>query len=315
MVMWVILQADFHPSLIPDQASDALHPHFATPVQEMLQHMEAAFIHHLPRYSSREVSTTLWAWGHLEHMPSPDTWHHIKEALLQPLLKVPTSSMDYSSEILKEPPASFQHQQVLSPTRMLSSATPQALAMLAWALSQLRYYDADILDALAVACRSSQRKLQPRDLSNVVWSFARLGFHHQHLFSDLSLCIISKSQDLTPHDLANIAWAYATVGHPYKPLFEAVGSMAICLVPGFTAQGLSNLLWAFTAARVPNPELYEAVAGESMQRLHEFAPKHMAMAAWALARGGKGQAPLLAAIAMQAETKLQVGFQWVPTVL
>ncbi|GAX75036.1 hypothetical protein CEUSTIGMA_g2480.t1 [Chlamydomonas eustigma] len=284
------------------KAPDALHPQHASPLQDMLQHMEAAFIRYLPRYSSRELSTTLWAWGHLEHMPLTQTWDHIKQALLQPHPHIPP---DHGSETVVDRTSSIQSHPSLTPSRMLSAATPQALAIMAWGLSQLRYCDSEILDALAVACRSSRHQLQPRDISNIVWAYAKLGYHHHHLFSDLCHCIISKSLDLTPHDLANIAWAYATVGHPYKPLFKAVGGTALHLLPGFTAQGLSNMLWAFTAARVPDPELYEALAGESLHRLHQFAPKHMAMAAWGLARGGKGQSIMLTAIAEQAETQLQ----------
>ena len=63
--------------------NDAMHPSNASLVRTMLRHLDSAFVHHLPVYSSREVSTTIWAWGRLAHKPSDEIWVPVREALVK----------------------------------------------------------------------------------------------------------------------------------------------------------------------------------------------------------------------------------------
>ena len=296
------------------QAFDVLHPSNAPAVRSMLAHLDSAFTHFLPVYTAREVSTTVWAWGHMAHVPSEETWACLRRALLRP---APTTQQHEASEKGGSHAAQGSGDDNGDPahlrrrwrqtSHMLASATPQALSMLSWGLYQMRQQEDDLWDAIAAACCARSSLLQPRDLANILWAYASAGRHDTALFSELSGLCIQRIPDFTPQDLANTAWAFAAVGHPYKPLFDAIAGVALRLLPGFTPQGLANLVWAYGSMRISAPELFDAVAREALGRLHAFSPAQATMTAWAFARNdGQHYPQLMSAISRMVVMNLQV---------
>lgn len=286
----------------------------------MLPHLDKAFVSYLDEYSAREVSTTVWAWGHLAHVPDGETWSNIRHALLIPsasaIFTADVEVSDIQGVVGHEQPgdsSSSRYRPLRSkegchpPSRLLSTATPQALALLSWGLHHIRCHDDDVWEAVALACRSVPHALKPRDLANVLWAFASAGRHDTLLFSDLACVCIDQILDFTPQDLSNTAWAYAAVGHPYGPLFSAIGGASQRLLGGFTPQGLANLVWSFASVRTRAPELFESVAREAMGRLQGFTPAQATMMAWAFAYNpGPTQPQLLISISRLAAMNLEV---------
>ena len=290
----------------------------------MLPHLDKAFVSFLDEYSAREVSTTVWAWGHLAHTPDEETWAHARHTLLRPASasrpdagaargdpRIDSQRPDYaenSSSRFRPARSMTGRHPPPSPSRLLCSATPQALALLSWGLHQIRCHDDDVWEAVAAACRASPSSLQPRDLANVLWAFASAGRHDALLFSELATVCIDRILDFTPQDLSNTAWAFAAVGHPYRPLFDAIAGASQRLLGGFAPLGLANLVWAFASARAPAPELFESVARESMgQHLQGFSPSQATMMAWAFSYNPVPTQPrLLTSISRLAAVNLEV---------
>ncbi len=159
----------------PPQASGAHDPENAAAVRAMLEDLDSRFSDHLPTYGAREVSMAVWAWGNLAHVPSPPVWKRVREAILATDADGPRGKGgDWGGEsvIVPEagvPGAAARDRRVgrRGPVSwLMSSATPQGLAMMSWGLYQMRWGD-PCQPSVAVLStpphlRSSPRPAPPR---------------------------------------------------------------------------------------------------------------------------------------------------------
>eukprot|EP00955_Chlamydomonas_euryale_P015566 166731-Chlamydomonas_euryale.AAC.1 len=301
------------------RARDALAPRHGRAVAEMLRHLDGAFAASLPRYGPREVSISVWAWGKLAHLPSPGTWCATADAIAGACEGggwggdgagsdgVAGSGGVAGSDAVAGSGVATAVPLGASPSArpLLSTATPQALAMLAWGLYHVRCRDDRVWGALARGALASARVLSPRDASNVLWAFAAAGRHDIRLFSTLSDVLAARAADMSPQDLSNSVWALGVTGHPHTALLDAAAGAAVALLRGFTPQGLANTLWAYSTLRRPAPALFACACGEAAARVASFEPRHLSMTAWAVARSGHRDPQLMAAISGAAQLDLQ----------
>jgi len=187
----------------------------------------------------------------------------------------------------------------------LENSNAQSISNLCWAYAKQGVPAPSLFDSIALEATKKIALFQPTGLANVAWSFGKAGVGAPELFQAVAVESLKKLGKFRPQEVANLVWAFSQAGMESKPLFEAVALEFPKRL--FKQVEISNVLWAYAHAGVPAPTVFKSASEQiKKHKLASFAPNLISTIVWAHATSGNKNAPLLGAIALDVESRLQL---------
>eukprot|EP00668_Euglena_longa_P015104 GGOE01019153.1.p1 GENE.GGOE01019153.1~~GGOE01019153.1.p1 ORF type:complete len:931 (+),score=191.71 GGOE01019153.1:68-2860(+) len=152
--------------------------------------------------------------------------------------------------------------------RTPTSLRPVQLATLVWAFASLRSRHQRFLDSIAarLAQPSVAEGLSDDSLVQCIWAFAELKFYQHQVMEALAVQVQLRLPHLAPNSLVVIVGAFASLHVQHLPLFTAVvrqllgGDLA-----SLSFRQLAKLAWACARVGFMNTLLMQAIAGRLQQ--------------------------------------------------
>jgi len=97
--------------------------------------------------------------------------------------------------------------------RLQGTQQMRDLANLSWAFARLQHYDAELLDAVAVAAQRCVYGEVGQELSSILWSFASFVVAPRaDIVSDFCETLVQRIDEFSPQSLMMTAWSLCTLG-------------------------------------------------------------------------------------------------------
>ncbi|GLI59605.1 hypothetical protein VaNZ11_001535, partial [Volvox africanus] len=251
----------------------------------------------LPVAGPTGLSQALWGLARMGHVP-PEPFLSDFYGAADGALRMPSANPQHVSNLLwamvmlrLQAPEELISQALAVLDGKLQAATPQALAITAWAVVQVgeRAPPEAWWHRIQQAALQLSGKLQPQDISHLVWATARSGHPGpqpwlQAMCSEAHGCM----RGFRSQELCNLLWGLVVVGFkPPEPWLTAAISAAQNLLPNFKGFELAVLLWCLASLQA-KPLLPRTFARglffHSGPKLRYFSAQDCANVIWSLAR-------------------------------
>eukprot|EP00668_Euglena_longa_P012260 GGOE01014695.1.p1 GENE.GGOE01014695.1~~GGOE01014695.1.p1 ORF type:complete len:1149 (-),score=312.54 GGOE01014695.1:255-3701(-) len=173
----------------------------------------------------------------------------------------------------------------------LAACGPQCLSGVAWATAQLRFEDAELMNALAARAQAGDMlsAFSGTQLANFAWAFATINLQNAPLFQAIAHAALQPTilNSLTAPVFASLAWAFGTLEVSNTELLWGLATRVLdpSFVSQLTSPQAANVLWAFAMLRMENLDAVEAlvVRIRESKELGVFSSEDMVNIAWATA--------------------------------
>jgi hypothetical protein len=172
-----------------------------------------------------------------------------------------------------------------------TTAQPQSLSNVGWALAILQPESRTLHEVIASASVGELHRFKPFELTMLLWAMAKSGASGSGcpLFHSAARHIVAASRRFDFRCLAMTIWSFATVRITDVHLLRSVATRMTSLAHEASCQELGNAVWAFGTLGQKCDELSNALAERGLELYDEFPlnrPQELSNMIWGFAANG-----------------------------